>query len=260
MSVRTLSVIWTWWLVAAAVAPAADPPIHPTILNAAPALGTDAGPSPAEVGAGRADGGEAASARPESQPAAETTRSDFERRPIGGGPADGSGGDTAGGSIGGWLGPTWWALILVIGLVFLGAYAIKRWVPGRMGGRGEGPFRVLSRWHLSARQYVALIQVGRRMLLIGVTGQQISLLADISDPAEIEQLMARCPQGRSALSEGFGQLLGRKRAEMTDGLDEATESDEPPASTGRAMDQLARLLRQVRLRLSRLRYGSGRQG
>ena len=94
---------------------------------------------------------------------------DVENRPIGGQRRQGGGTRQGGDAISQWLGPTWWALLIVLGVIFLAAYVLKRITPGITGNRQGGLFRVLARWHLSPKQLVALIQVGRRMLLVGVT-------------------------------------------------------------------------------------------
>ncbi len=223
-------------------------------LSASGLLQADGPQAPPIVNGARPALGGAPSSQPD-QPAASAAPSipGFEQRLIGG--PDGQRSPSADNSLSGWLGSTWWAMVVVIGLILLAAWAVRRWAPGPLSGRGGGPFRVLSRWHLSAKQYVALIQLGRRMLLVGVTGQQMSLLAEVTDPAEVEHLLASCPSGRSILSDGFGQLLGRQREEMSAG-DEEEGVVEGPAR--RASGQLGRLVGQVKSRLMRLKSGSGR--
>jgi len=237
-----LCLIWALWLLPAGWVPADEPQSPPTVSGARPVLGAGPASQPAESATTAAPPGTTT-----TQPAPAVPG--FEQRRIGGARDEGAAGAEAG--LGGWLGSTWWAMLVVIGLVFLAAWALKRWAPGPLGGRQGGPFRLLSRWHLSAKQYIALIQLGRRMMLVGVTGQQMSLLAEITDPGEIEQLLASCPSGRSILAEGFGQLLGRHRREMS----EAEEAGGSGGSAQRAAGQLGRLVGQVKSRLTRLKSG-----
>lgn len=180
--------------------------------------------------------------RPSTQ--ADARADDIEHRAIGGARPDSATG-RSGGGVSDWVGPTWWALALVIGLIFAAAWAVKRFGPNAVRNRPGSLFRVLTRWHLSSRQYVSMVQVGRRVLLLGVTGQQINLLAEVTDPAEIEQLMAGCAAGRSILSEGFGQLLGRKSEEMSDAA-----ADAPAESAGRAVGQLGQVISRLKSRLA----------
>ncbi|MDD4890289.1 MAG: flagellar biosynthetic protein FliO [Phycisphaerae bacterium] len=195
-----------------------------------PALGQPA--TPVVVAAGPAA----------TQPQSNTN--DIEHRPIGGAAKDGSRSD--GGAISNWVGPSWWALAIVLGLIFGAAWVLKRIGPNAVRNRQGGLFRSLSRWHLASRQYVTLVQVGRRVLLLGVTNQQINLLAEITDPAEIEHLLASCPAGRSAVAEGFSQLFGRHRDEMAEAAGET-----PSDSAGQAVSELGEAIGKIKSRISR---------
>jgi flagellar biosynthetic protein FliO len=181
-----------------------------------------------------------------------------ENRPIGG--LRGSGESAGGGdTLSQWLGPSWWALLVVLGLIIAAAWVIRRINPAvarGLAGRGgqAGLFKILARWHLAAKQYVALIQVGRRVLLVGVTGQQISQLCEFTDPDEIEHLLANCPSGRSILAEGFSQLLGRhsaKTADAVDGVDaKRPGGSEGGATAGAALDKLNEAIDRARTRIN----------
>lgn len=225
----------------------------PTVLNAAPQQAPDqsAADHPAEktddIDSQAANGidRQAAAAAPATQPAAQFVSD--ERRLIGGS----TGGGGSGGDSGGWLGPTWWALGLVIVVIFAAAYVLKR-MNFSGGVRPGGVFRVLGRWHIASRQYVTLVQVGRRMLLLGMTNQNISMLSEICDPGEIEHLLANCPANRSILADGFSQLLGRQGEELAE-EDHATTS----ASAGSAVGQLSSLIGRLKTKLGGHRRQDG---
>jgi flagellar biogenesis protein FliO len=246
--------------------PGPAPEARPVVVHAAPAV-------PGEM---LADASGAGAVLPTSNPAATenlnsksnstpapaakdnpATQPNEENRLIGGSPVST---DSAGGgdTLSQWLGPAWWALLVVIVLIIAAAWVIRRINPaiarrfGGMGSRGGqvGLFKILARWHLAARQYVALIQVGRRVLLVGVTGQQISQLCEFTDPVEIEHLLANCPSGRSILSEGFSQLLGRHSEKTAAAVDSADAKGGEGKATGAALDELGQAIDRARSRIN----------
>ncbi|MCG3180660.1 MAG: hypothetical protein BIFFINMI_03023 [Phycisphaerae bacterium] len=200
-----------------------------------------------------ADPGAAPAATPQPKP--ETAAADdssaryrkLEGQAIGGRSADSSGDDKPAASGGGFF-SGWIALAAVLGLIVVAAWVVRRWAPAGVAGHRGGPMKVVARWPLSAKQHVVLMHLGRRLLVVGVTGQQISLLAQIDDPGEIEQLLAACPSGKSILGEGFAQLLGRQSKAMADADEEPTT----PAGRG-AGEQVRRLMGRVQSSLSKLK-------
>ena len=81
------------------------------------------------------------------------------------------------------------ALAVVIGLIFL-----VRWIMRRLGGAGRvslksGPVEVLARKSLSPRHHLYLLRMGKRLLLVGAGPEGMSRLAEVTDPAEAAQLL-----------------------------------------------------------------------
>ncbi|MFN8074656.1 MAG: flagellar biosynthetic protein FliO [Kineosporiaceae bacterium] len=77
------------------------------------------------------------------------------------------------------------SLLVVLGVVVIAARLARR-AQARGGLRG---LRVLHRTPLSREASVAVVAVGSRGLLIGVTAQQVSLLAELA-PGELAELDA----------------------------------------------------------------------
>ncbi|GEM_PF-6648918 len=108
---------------------------------------------------------------------------------------------------------TWMAALLAVGgLAYGGLWGWRRLRPGR--GRGRSPGRwiwVREEQRLGAAQRLVLAQVGETALLLGVTEQQITLLArfdaqalESQDPegfaARLDQALASGPAGPFAFS------------------------------------------------------------
>lgn len=73
------------------------------------------------------------------------------------------------------------SLAVVVGLMLL----LARFVGKRYGARAGAPVQVLHRQPLSRSSAVAVVTVGTRVLVIGTTDHQVSLLAEL-DPDELD--------------------------------------------------------------------------
>ena len=66
---------------------------------------------------------------------------------------------------------------LVLGIIAMLSYALKRLGSNAIGGRNDNPIRVLENHSVGNRQRIVLIRAKDREILLGVTMQQISTLA-----------------------------------------------------------------------------------
>ena len=138
-------------------------------------------------------------------------------------------------------------ILCVIGLAYL---AVRRWIPG---GRvaDQGVLRVVSRTALGPKHTAALIQVGRRFVLIGVAPERVSMLCDISDEEEVAELSARCGSS-TAGNAAFDRLLAGEAASFQGGS--APGEDLPkrgrsvPTRLGRPVKELLGRLRALQAR------------
>lgn len=80
-------------------------------------------------------------------------------------------------------------LAIVLFSILAGAWFIRRFLTkGRLGS--SAAIKVLSRTCLSSKQSLVLVKIGKRVLLVGITPDHISPLADIDDPIEVDLLTA----------------------------------------------------------------------
>ena len=69
------------------------------------------------------------------------------------------------------------SFLLVLGLMALSAYFMKRYFGPRFGvWRPDRLIQVLARTYVGAKKEIALIEVGEEYLVVGITANQISLL------------------------------------------------------------------------------------
>ena len=83
------------------------------------------------------------------------------------------------------------SLAVVLGLVTL----LARVSAKRFRGSTDAPVRVVHRQALSRGAAVAVVSVGSRVLVIGTTEQQVSLLTEL-DPEELDELVLGAPEAR----------------------------------------------------------------
>ncbi len=142
------------------------------------------------------------------------------------------------------------ALGAVIGLIVLLRMGIRRFAPGMVGRSSRG-IRVVGRTYLAPKQQVIVLQVGRRMLVVGDTGQHLSTLCEITDPDEAAMLMAQI-QGTAPASReaSFDQAMARASEKFSSG-DAKKESGDPVFDSART--ELNGLAERVRILSRHLR-------
>ena len=88
------------------------------------------------------------------------------------------------------------SLMLVIALMFVLAWALKRYGPMAKVKKSFG-LDILGQVSLGARVNLALIRVGKSILLIGVTANTVSLLKDM-DEGDFEKSLSQATQQTGA--------------------------------------------------------------
>jgi len=112
--------------------------------------------------------------------------------------------DSSSASLGRWM----LSLGVVIGLIFLMGFISKKLMnPGSKSGTDA--MTVLARQNISPKQQLMLVSVGRRVVMVGNSGNQMNALAEITDPDEIADVMSRCNKRKKAAAEAFSDLFGK---------------------------------------------------
>ncbi|HEX8340476.1 MAG TPA: flagellar biosynthetic protein FliO [Tepidisphaeraceae bacterium] len=121
------------------------------------------------------------------------------------------------------------AMSVVLTLIFLLRYVAGRAFPGLVAGKGSRAVRVLSRSALAPKQQLMLVQVGRRVIVIGDSAGELTSLSEITDPDEVASLLGQLDSAEPAApARPFAHLFGHAREQYA----EPTESiapAEPPA-------------------------------
>lgn len=115
------------------------------------------------------------------------------------------------------VGFDWTRLLVAMGIV-LGLILILKWITARMypsfsAQKGSQVVRVLTRFPITPRQHVLILQVGQRILIVGDSAGQLATLSEIRDPDEIAVLIGQIgTQADSSISGSrFASLFGKAR-------------------------------------------------
>ncbi|MCX7934525.1 MAG: flagellar biosynthetic protein FliO, partial [Planctomycetota bacterium] len=102
-------------------------------------------------------------------------------------------------------------------LAWGGLALARRYLPGSSALFTSPAIEILGRANLDPRRYVALIRVGRRVLLVGVGPEQLSHLTSIANPEEVAEILEtakpRTAVGKSLFQRLFTKYLARANHE-----------------------------------------------
>jgi flagellar protein FliO/FliZ len=110
------------------------------------------------------------------------------------------------------------ALAITLGLIYLTVLGLKLiWEKQGWNVKlDEGkPIRVLNSMHLGPRKTIQVVEVGKKLLVLGVGHEEINCLAEITDPAEVDEI-------RRLSSTAFPNLLNRVVRKQEGGSAEST--------------------------------------
>ena len=118
-----------------------------------------------------------------------------------------------------------YSLAIVVGLILVMRWGSRFFLPGGRGFNSSRAVKVLTRNVISPKQQLLVIQVGRRVVVVGDSGQQMNPLCEITDPDEVAELVGRIREdAREPVGKAFSTLFSR-----------AGSSYEPPAPAAAPM-------------------------
>jgi flagellar biogenesis protein FliO len=111
------------------------------------------------------------------------------------------------GTVGGSLG-------IVLGVFLLVVICFRRFSPAASGSVPKEAVELLGRVTLSPKQYLQLIRLGNKLVLVALSPSGAASLAEVTDAQEVEQLTALCRRGgRGNSTAEFRQVLTQLAAE-----------------------------------------------
>ncbi len=143
------------------------------------------------------------------------------------------------------------ALGIVLSLIVIAVWALRRWVPAARVA-DTGVLRVVGRVGLGPKHSLALIQMGRRFVLVGISGDRLSRLSEVADSDEVAELATRAGIETKTQTDVFDDLLLHEAQPYAKIDDEkpgrASSVHTGSAPTYRSLTDLLRKLRSVKAR------------
>ncbi len=102
------------------------------------------------------------------------------------------------------------ALGLIIALIFATVWGLKViWAKRGWNNLSEEdkPIKVLASTYLAPRRAIHLVEIGKRILVVGIGNNEMSCMDVITDPAEVEALLKVTKQGFPAV---FNRLIKKE--------------------------------------------------
>ncbi len=126
------------------------------------------------------------------------------------------------------------ALAIVLLLVFACAWLLRKAGPKSLQPLPLEAVQLLGNAPLYGKQHLRLIRMGQRVLLLAVSETSTQTLTEVTDPAEVSQLLELCqssnPQGHAKTFEALLRESGRERATGFLG----SQQDQVPAALRRS--------------------------
>lgn len=142
------------------------------------------------------------------------------------------------------------ALGVVVAAALAARWGVRRLFPASASARSSRAIRVIARSALAPRQQVLLLQVGRRLIVVGDTGQTMTALSEISDPDEVAQLVGQIDsEAPGSTSTAFASLFrgGAAEASPPGELPGAARRSGDPEAVDEARHELGGLAERIRL-------------
>ena len=100
-----------------------------------------------------------------------------------------------------------WPLLAVVAIIVILFLVARKYLPGMKRVGGSATIKVLARTHLSPRHSVAIVRVGRRLLVVGQSPDNLAALDAIVDPQEVSEILGQCESsGAASASAGFSKV------------------------------------------------------
>lgn len=108
-------------------------------------------------------------------------------------------------------------LCVVVFIIYLTVFLLKKLSGSRMGGVGKGKtVQVIEQTYLAPKKSVCLLKLADRAVLVGITDSSINLLTEFdweALPSDVLDRVNRAPGGfHGILNEAASRLLGGKKA------------------------------------------------
>jgi flagellar biogenesis protein FliO len=162
----------------------------------------------------------------------------------GAGQASGDGASRAGTGGGSFI-RNLWPLLAVLVLIVGMALMVKKFMPARRLLGGSDVLKIVARTHVSPKQQLLLVKMGRRLVLLGLSPDRINSLSTVDDPDQVAMMLGEIASRQPAsMTSAFAASMEDEREAYRD---EPTDVDETEVTRGHVRG----LLQKVRAMTSK---------
>lgn len=137
----------------------------------------------------------------------------------------------------------WLVLLALMGVIALAV--VKAFLPGGRKLFASAAVEVLGRTYLDSRRYLALIRVGRRVLVVGIDSEGIHPVSEMTDPEEVADIL-RQAQPATPAGVSFFQSLLQKQMGGVPSKEKALQHREEAGETARLAEAMTGIEEQIR--------------
>lgn len=129
-------------------------------------------------------------------------------------------------------------LTIVVGLLLVLYWAMRKFVPGAGGFSSGGAVLVLTRSAISPKHSIYVVRVAGRVLVLGVTGESIRTLSEVTDATEIARLVSIYGPEETARWSPFKKFMREEQEKVVEGAAR-------PESVDEIQDELERIRKRL---------------
>ncbi len=108
---------------------------------------------------------------------------------------------------------------IALGLLLLCAWLFRRNAPSPTAPLPKEVVNVLGRAQLASRQFVQLLKVGNKLVLVSMTPEGTEPITEVTDPVEVDRLLSLCMRNHSqSTTAEFQQVLSQLSREGAKGF------------------------------------------
>lgn len=126
-------------------------------------------------------------------------------------------------------------LALVVGLIYVAFLVLRRYFTrGKTVVQGKKPVSLLSSLNLSPSRTVYLLEVGKKVLVVGATQNQLSLLTEVTDPETVDEVRSQAAE--SSAASQFSSFLNVAKRQLGPRECDAGDASTSPTLQGKFDD------------------------
>ena len=130
------------------------------------------------------------------------------------------------------------ALLVVIGLIFVGRALAKKYVPGAAASNGKNVIEILARYPLAKAQSLVMVRIGSQIVVLNQTKEASTSVLVIADQREVASILGQIQGTKpNSIQAGFNRLLANAQMDLERGEMPENDAIEARMSANNVMEE-----------------------